>query len=215
MLSALCLLMLYRRRWGWMGLCGFLAATSRAQGLVLLLPGLYEWLLTIRGRRGGLLKGLFLLLIPLGTGVFLLINRVVAGDALAFVAYEAAPPWYNSTRWIAENLTTHFSMAVDDGYLGAVIYWPQLLLYFAGVGAILWGLYRGERISFMAYGGAYIFVSYLHGWLISGPRYMLSCLPLFLMTSRLRPWLRMTLLIAWAGMGVAYMVMYLMGGAIM
>ena len=215
--SALCLLMLYRRRWGWMALSGFMAAVTRTQGLVLLLPAAYEWLTELRHTpRADRLKRLAALLaIPAGTGVFLLLNLMVTGDALAFVSYEAAAPWYNTTQWIAGNLTGHYGMAVDDAYLGVLIYWVQLVLYFLGVAGIFAGLYRGERTSFMAYGGAYICVSYLHGWLISGPRYMLGCLPLFLLAARMKKGFRMAVLLLSALLTMGYTIMYLNGGAIM
>lgn len=209
--------MLYRRRWTGVALTGLLASLTRTQGLVLLLPALYEWLLDLSHgqRKGAVLHLLCALCIPLGTGVFLLLNLVVTGDAFAFVAYEAAPPWYNTSQWIAQNLTNHFGMAMDSAYLGALIYWVQLFLYFAGVIGIFAGIWLGERTSFLAYGGAAIFVNYLHGWLISGPRYMLACLPLFLLAARLKPAARCLVLTISCLLAVGYMAMYLIGGAIM
>ena len=217
LLSGLCLLCLYRRQWAGVAVAGLLAALSRTQGLVLLVPAAYEWLLDLsHGQRKGMARRMLCLLcIPLGTGLYLLLNYAVTGDALAFVTYEAQPPWYNTTQWIAGNLTTHYGMALDNEYLGALIYWVQLALYFLGITGIFAGLWLGERTSLLAYGGALIFVSYLHGWLISGPRYMLACLPLFLLATRLRPTARYAVLALSAALGVGYMVMYLAGGAIM
>jgi len=217
LLASLTLLSIYRRRWWGVALFGFLTAISRAQGVVLLLPAAYEWLLDLRQKRRGIVAGIFAMLaIPAGFGAFLVLNKVVTGDFFAFVEYEAAAPWYNTSHWIPENLTSQWNMAVEYDYLGMLIYWVQILLYFAGVIGIAVGILRGGRASFMAYGGAYICVSYLHGWLIYGPRYMMGCLPLFPLAAGIRSsTVKYGLLALSAILSVAYMVMYLRGGAIM
>ena len=52
--------------------------------------------------------------------------------------------------------------------------------------ALLYGLYRGISASVIAFGGAYIFLSYLHGWLISGPRYMMGCVTLYIVYASIK-----------------------------
>ena len=71
-------------------------------------------------------------------------------------------------------------MALEYPSLAVFIYWPQLLLYFAGLALLFLGQRRGMRAPFVALGGAYLFMTYLHGWMISGARYVMGCIPLYL-----------------------------------
>lgn len=183
-LAALCMRAIAKRRWLWAGALGFLAALTRAQGIALLVPMVYEICLDIRGGKKTP-RMLAALLIPAGTCAYLALNAAVCGNPFAFLAYQAAAPWYNTSHWIPHNLAQHFSLALEYPGLGVFIYWPQLALYFAALALLFAGLKKGLRPSFIALGGAYLLMTYLHGWMISGPRYLLSCLPLYLSLSAL------------------------------
>ena len=178
-LVALDMLALAKRRWVWVGALGFLAALTRSQGVVLLVPTVYEACLDLRARKGSPWM-LAALLIPAGTLVYLGMNVALFGKPTAFLEFQAAAPWYNTSHWISENLAQHFGMALDHPALAVFIYWVQLLLYFAGLALLFWGLKKKLRPSFIALGGAYMLMTYLHGWMISGPRYMMACVPLYL-----------------------------------
>lgn len=215
----LCLQCLYRLQlgqWGRAGALGFLAALCRVQGLLLFLPAVYLWLTSVRrGQRQGV-RGLALLLIPAGFGAYLLLNRAVSGQWFRFLEYEAAPPWYQSTRWVAQNLAQHYDMALAHPGLARFIYWPQLALYFIAMGLLLYGLFTAAPTSWLLYGGAYLGMSYLAGWLISGGRYMLGCLPLYLLLARpRRAWVRALWLGGTAAACFFYNMYFMQGQAIM
>lgn len=210
-----CMRLALTKHWGWAGLLGGLAALCRTQGMVLLLPVLWLWLCARKNGRQGV-KSLGLLLIPAGWGGYLLCNQLVFGDWFAFLKFLAAPPWYQTTRWIGENLTQHWNLALQYPGLANFIYWPQIFLYFFVMVLLAWGLVTGARTEWLIWGGAYLGMTYLAGWMISGPRYLLGCLPVFFLLARIRHiWLRAALCCLSALALCAYAVLYLQGQAIM
>lgn len=179
-LSIACLLMIKKRKWFLTGIFGMLAALTKTQGIVLLLPALYEALLEIKKQKKFLPRTMWIILIPFGTFIYLLINKMVLGDFFAFIGHQAAPPWHNKAKWISTNISFHYKYALDLRVWGGTTYGVQFFLYFLGVIAMFFGLRKKISTSFIAYGGAYIFVSYIHGWLFSGARYMMCCIPLYI-----------------------------------
>ncbi|MBE5938143.1 MAG: hypothetical protein E7265_08970 [Lachnospiraceae bacterium] len=180
MLALMCLTYIKEEKWFAVGITGLLAALSRSQGIALLVPAVYEAILYMKRQKKFKFNCLWVLQIPCGTFIYLLINQIVQGDWRAFVEHQKAEPWYNTSHWISDNLVQHFNSAIDYSYLSWLIYWVQIILYFVGIVALVYGLYKGVSKSLIAFGGAYIFLSYLHGWLISGPRYMMCCVTLYI-----------------------------------
>ncbi len=180
MLTLMCLYYIREKKWLACGIAGLFAALSRSQGIALLVPAVYEAVMYMVRNKKFIIKSLSVFLIPAGTVIYLCINKIVQGDFLAFVEHEAAEPWYNVSHWISDNLAQHYNAALDYFSLGIIIYWAQLILYFVGILALFYGLRKKVAASIVAYGGAYMFLSYLHGWLISGPRYMMGCVALYI-----------------------------------
>ena len=78
------------------------------------------------------------------------------------------------------------------------------------------GIRKKKRLSDLIYGGAYLGFTYLSGWMISGGRYMLCCVPLFLILSGTKEGLgRRLLLLSFAALHLAYTLFFLKGYAIM
>lgn len=180
MLVLMALYYISEKKWIVGGIIGMLAALSRSQGIALLVPAVYEAVVYMVKNRKFAVKSIAVFLTPVGTFIYLLINKIVQGDWMSFVKHEAAEPWYNTSHWISENLTQHYSMAINNFSLSMIIYWVQLILYFAALAALFYGIKKKISTSVIAFGGAYIFLSYLHGWLISGPRYMMGCVALYI-----------------------------------
>ena len=218
LLSLGCLYAL-RRRWNAAaGALGFLAALTRTQGMLLFFPAVYEW---VKDRWGPEKKPFrrsdaCLLLIPLGFFVYLLINYLLYGNWFQFLIYEAGTPWYQTTRWIGDNIAQHLSMGVDYPGLSWIIYYVQIALYFFVLAVLLYGVWKKERVMYLLYGGVYLGFSYLSGWMISGGRYMLCCVPVYMVLSRLKSgWARSLLLLGAGLCFFAYSQFYLLGYAIM
>jgi hypothetical protein len=215
LLSTQCLLRIEKRQWLAVGVLGCLAALCRTQGVLLIFPAAYVWLLARKNKERDL-KCLCLLLIPAGFGGYLLLNKIVAGRWTAYVAYQKAPPWYQSARWIGANLIQQYGMAQQYPGLARFIYVPELVLYSIVMGLLFYGLLSSAPAHVLLYGGAYLGISYLSSWLISGPRYLFGCLPLFLLLARPRNRMWQTLIPMVSAMLLfCYAVYYLQGQSIM
>ncbi|MBR4360329.1 MAG: hypothetical protein IKP32_06895 [Clostridia bacterium] len=218
LLSIGCLYALRRQRYIAVGILGFLAALTRTQGVLLLFPAVCDIVSRRLGAEKRKLRGkdALILLIPAGFGVYLFINYRLHGNCLQFLQFEAGAPWYQSTRWIGENIATQFQMALDYSGLDWIIYWPQIILYAAALGVLLWGVRRKERISELVYGGVYLGFTYLSGWMISGGRYLMCCVPMYLILCKVKPGMARGLLFLGSGLlFFAYSLFYLIGYAIM
>jgi hypothetical protein len=215
LLCTQCLLRIERRQWIAVGVLGCRAALCRTQGILLILPAVYAWLLARKEKDQGC-KGLFLLLVPAGFSGYLLLNKLVAGSWTAYYGYQSAAPWYQSTKWITANLIQHFEMAHQYPGLAPFIYAPDLVAYFTTMALLFYGLFSGAPSYILLYGGAYLGMCYLSGNLISGPRYLFACLPLFLLLARPknRVWQSIVPVVS-ALLLFCYSVYYMQGQAIM
>ena len=138
------------------------------------------------------------------------------GNCLQFLVFEEGEPWYQTTKWIGDNLSQHYAMAKDYEGLALIIYWVQIVLYFLVLAVLFVGLIRKERIAYLLYGGAYLGFSYLSGWMISGGRYMLGCIPVFIILAKMKNGiLRLILLLLCSLLFFIYSLLYMMGYAIM
>lgn len=180
MLVIMCLYYIRKKKWAVAGVLGLLASLSKSQGIALLVPAVYEAIIYMKNKKKFDIKTLSVFLIPCGTLMYLLINKLVLGDFLAFAKYESEAPWYNTSNWIADNISQQFGMGMTNYTLALEIYWIQIFLYFALIILLLYGLKKKVPASLIAFGGAHIFLSFLHGWLISGPRYMMGCVTMYI-----------------------------------
>lgn len=171
----------YARKENWIAaaVLGFFGALSKSQGMLLIVPVVYELILCCVRDKKFHKKGISALLIPMGFIVYLCINKIVLGKFFAFVEYQAAAPWYNSAKWISDGLETSYSVGIDHFSLSLIIYWPQIVLFFASIALIFAGLYKKVRTSYLAFMGVFILVTYLHGWMLSGSRYVISCFVMY------------------------------------
>ncbi len=213
-----CLYQIRRQRFGWAGAVGFLAALCRVQGMLLILPAVYELLALRFGekKRPFAWKDLLVLLIPAGFGVYLGINAFLHGNPFQFLQYEAGEPWYQTSQWISRNIALQYSLAQQYEGLAWIIYLPQIALYFFALLALFAGIRGKHPTRDILYGAAYLGFTYLSGWMISGGRYMLSCVPLYAILAGLnKEGSKKLLLFIFALTNFIYSLMYYMGYAIM
>lgn len=210
-----------KHQWEKVGVLGMAASLCRMQGVLLIVPALYEWLVSLVGKKSDWKSHRdkyqwMLALMPIGFFVYLILNWVKQGDCFSFMKHQSAPPWYQSIQWINANLTKDYGMAMEYRVLGYFIYWVQILLFFIAIYALLFGIRKKVRSSMIVYGGLYTCFCYLSGWLISGARYMLSCIPLFIVYAAIESKLaRKFILILSTALCMLYTILFLQGQAIM
>ena len=92
----------------------------------------------------------------------------------------------------------------------------QIVLYFVVIIALFYGLRKKISASLIAFGGAHLFISYLHGWLISGPRYVMGCVTMYIVFAVIpNKFVKSAILLACAALALFYTLGLWQGQAIM
>lgn len=168
------------------GIWGMMAALTRNLGLLLLIPAAMEYLSRVNGKQNpgkGIKKSLTgflpLLMIPLGTFLYLLINKLVTGNWFQFLVYQREH-WSQQFGLFTNtvNYITQYMLSYDLK-TGLSLWMPQLIAIFGVLLLTLAGI-RKLRSSYSAYALAYFFVAIAPTWLLSGPRYLMCTLPIYL-----------------------------------
>lgn len=215
LLTLLGLLALRERKWQLAGAAGLLCALTRTQGILLLLPGVYcAWR---ESRRHGWTWRYLALTGPiLGFAAYLCLNKIVCGDFFAYQYYESIEPWWQTPQWLGDTLVQQFTMGVAYPGLANWIYWPQLFIYFIAAALLMAAWRRRLDSAHILYGTAYLGMSYTASWLISGSRYMLGCVPMYLAVGSLKNRaLRALILLSELAFLVYYAARFMEGQAIM
>jgi len=191
-LTLFSILMAMEKKWLWAVVFGFFSALTRSQGMVVLAFFLYEYGLHCMENSQNIKEGLrkvrfdilYALLIPFGMFLYLLLNRVVQGDWFIFLEHQAAPPWWNTAGWIGDNLAGQWYWGANFG-LGAIIYFVQIAAFFVVFALLIYSVFNKQRISFVLYGFGYMYTTFTHGWLISGPRYVTGLVVLYILLNQI------------------------------
>lgn len=222
MLTIMTLYYIRKHDWVLVGMVGFLAALTRMQGMLLFAPAVYEYLAEFSASKEPDWKkrvkwsDLMIGCVPCGFFVYLMLNKIVQGDFFSFIAHEEAAPWYQTTKWMNENITKDYGMAFQYPYLSYIIYWVQIFLYFFVIACLFYGLKKKIRTSYIVYGGIYTCATYLASWMISGGRYMMGCIPLYLIYASIENlYIKRIILTASTILSVLYTIWFIQGQAIM
>ena len=120
------------------------------------------------------------LIVPLGTVVYLIINYVLMGDALAFLGVQEAH-WSQSFGSYANSLGVSLGRAMSAGDLlrNRLVLWGTQLgvLLIAGLSLPL--MAKKLRVSYGAYAIVYLFVVFAPTFLLSGFRYTMGLAVLY------------------------------------
>lgn len=193
----LCLYLINEKKWWMFSIAGILCALARMQGVLILIPACIQWFETykpleqLRKKNGkkvweDIYKRLVFVPLPiLGTLIYLYINYRVAGDAFAFLDYQRRY-WHHGYQYIGKAMGLNFENALTGGLtMQRVGMWiPQLFFFLLALGLAIYGVKRHEN-KLVAYLLAYTVVSYSLDWLISGPRYMLCAVPMWVILGEL------------------------------
>lgn len=191
--SILCFYYLRKQKWLWAGFYGCLASLTRNFGILLLLPASMEYvserqvIRKLRTKEFKVLikeffseKGYGILLIAVGFSIYLVINKVVAGDWFAFLKYQSEH-WHNNFGFFGENIKNYVQNSFSWKPSQRLTLWiPEVFGIFMVTGLIFYSFGK-LRLSYIAYMLVYIFVCISSTWLISGFRYIVSLFPIYLL----------------------------------
>lgn len=197
MMICLCLYLLSKNRWCLFSIAGIFCTLTRIQGILILIPACIHWfeeyrpIECIRKKDWNTFWQLIykkLVFIPLpivGILIYLYINYRVAGNAFAFLDYQRRY-WSHGYQYIGQALKLDFQNALTgDLTMQKVSIWiPQLFFFLLAIGLCIYGIRRHEN-KLLAYLLAYTVVSYSVDWLISGARYMLTAIPMWIILAEL------------------------------
>ena len=131
-----------------------------------------------------LLPGLKCVPMLLGILVYLLINNKVDGNPFAFMRYQeehwyhTVGPIWNTLKYMIEHCIGNRGKAVN-----ACIWIPQIVLLFLILVLILYAFKVKLDKSLITYLIIFYLVTFSSTWLISGGRYAVSIIPMFILLS--------------------------------
>ncbi len=190
--TAMALYFIRKHKWFLAGLCGLLASLSRLAGVVVIFAAAAEFLeeykivSLIQKREFKKIlsvifsKGLYLLLIPLGTVIYLIVNKIVAGNYFAFLQYDSQF-WGQGSQFIGKCISMTAKNAFDFANVkrSLSMWLPYLIIIIFGIVMIIYGM-RRNRSMYSAYFLAYFILNTSVKYPISGCRYMTCMIPMFM-----------------------------------
>jgi len=209
-----CFLAARKKRWLLVGILGGLACLTRINGLILIFALVFEIWDEYRETKVFNKKWLFLLLIPSGFGIYLLINYFVAGNPVMFLVHQREH-WFRYFRFPWEGIRETAKKIVYSKPGDAQMHGVQEFLFvLIGFSAIVYGWIRGLRKSYLAWmlGNWLLFVS--TSFVLSVPRYTLVLFPLFILMSlaAVRNWWLNVLFTIWSILFLAIFSMQFVRG---
>ncbi|MBO4298276.1 MAG: hypothetical protein J5602_00845 [Clostridia bacterium] len=227
MFTLLAVLFAHNRRFAWAGVFGMLSAATRLIGVLVFVPVFMESLkylhtLDLRRRNPGRffsklgLYALTSLLIFLGTGVYLIVNRVVAGHPLAFVE-TLSTEWSQTFGSIWNTQSYSIQSAFNYGdiawQLGTWI--PQSLYIFA-IALVILTMSTTIPPADGLYAWLYLVITMSPSWMLSGPRTLTSMYPLYIMLALVsrKKWYYVALMVISVMMMCFFGYMYALTGSV-
>lgn len=186
-----------RHKWWLVGVIGLLAALCRVQGILLFGVGMVEFFVAcrpfsmLREKEGKKLlrafftKAVWLFLVPIGNVIYFGINYAVEGDWFRFQYYQEKH-WYHETTWMGNcigEIIRYATGGETSNEIRASIWIPELIVFILALACIIYGL-RIHSLKNTAFLIVYLVVNYSITFLISGGRYMLCALPMFVIMAQ-------------------------------
>jgi hypothetical protein len=205
---------LFARKGNWLlaGILGFLACTTRINGLILCLALPFEILIVWRATRRFDWRWLWLGLIPLGFVFYLLLNYYVTGSSLAFLDVQREHwgkhldfPWKSIWKQI-------LYVRIQQNSISQMFGLMELLFIGIGFFSTVLG-WRHLRVSYRVWMIANWLLFVSTSWLLSVPRYTLTMFPIFILFALAsKNWLAKTFITAWSILFLALFIISFVQG---
>lgn len=182
-----------KHNWLAVGITGIFCSLCRVQGILLLGVAGVEFLETYspvimwKEKKIGkffkevFTKGIFLLLIPVGNLIYFYLNYKVEGDPFKFQEYQK-DHWYHEVTNFNKGFGDVWRYLTDAGTTNSMkmsVWLPEVLIVVLMI-IVLFCALKTQPLKYTAYLWVYTMVCYGVTFLISGGRYMLCALPLFI-----------------------------------
>ncbi|MEI7998691.1 MAG: hypothetical protein WCH62_04210 [Candidatus Omnitrophota bacterium] len=169
-----------RKLWVIASLVAFLTVLARPNsGIFLLIILIVECFLEKPRSKDLLQKATVAVSVVVGYSCYLLLNKIVLGDWVAFLKFEKIN-WYHHYIFFISNIQSMFNqLRIKEPSYRITLLFPQIVTFFTvGLLSII-GLWR-IRLSYSLYLISFLLATYSISWLISGERYLATAFPLFL-----------------------------------
>lgn len=190
---------------------GLLAALTRNVGVLLVLFVFIEILYNNRYKIKPSIKQFpYLLLIPLGTIIYLAIGQLAIGDPLAFLVFQREW-WCQEFGDCVNTLSTTFCyMTTSTETSSVLLLWMNQFITLIVSGITLPLLCKKTRTSYGAYSIVYIFIIFSPTWLLSGLRYYMGMATLYpaLATATRRKWIDICLTVLFIALAITLSCFY-------
>ncbi len=225
MLSLACLYNARIRKFSAACIFGGLAALTRNVGVLLAVPVLLEMLLAhsmvpkllrqnIKDKLKAFAKDFpYIFIIPLGTIAYLLLNQFILGDAFGFLKIQQ-DYWSQSFGSYANTLSVTFGQVLTMEFMRTkLLLWASQFAVLIIGGLTLPVICKKMRVSYGAYSIVYLFVVFAPTWLLSGFRYYMGLVILFLALALLtkRKWADVVITVMFALLMPIYTYAFTMG----
>lgn len=180
-----------KHNWLAVGITGMFCSLCRVQGILLLGVAGVEFLETYspvlmwKEKKIGqffkevFTKGIFLLLIPVGNLIYFYINYNVEGDWFKFKEYQK-DHWYHEMTTFNKGFGDVWKYLADATNSMKMSVWlPEVVIVILVIVILFYAL-KTQPLKYTAYLWVYTMVCYGVTFLISGGRYMLCALPIFI-----------------------------------
>ncbi|MCL2528367.1 MAG: glycosyltransferase family 39 protein [Defluviitaleaceae bacterium] len=223
------------QRWLLAGLAGALATATRMVGVVLIAAAAVEFVMHYnlftymkKGKWEQFFslvckKGLLILLMLVGTGVYLFINWHTTGDPLMFLHFQRIN-WHNGFLYFGSTMRMQFnsmpplSMENVQGGHSLYIHLPNVLGFGFTIWMIVYAGIKRHNAGYLVYSLGYTFVSFSMIWLLSGGRYAAALVPAFIFLAEYvdaKPHRRVIVPLAFIVLLLPILRVYVLGGWVM
>jgi len=194
MLTIICFYYMRERKWLMVGLTGFLATLTKNQGVLIFLPAVMEYIVSsalidkIKQRKfkmiwiGLITRGIYLFIIPLGTLVYIAINRIFTGNWFMFLEYELTH-WHTQFGFFPSVVKSIFANSIGiskEEPIRRISFWIPQLVSFGTVLLLILYSFNKLRVSYIAYTFVFLIISFSPTWSICGTRYAYNIFPIFI-----------------------------------
>jgi len=179
-----CIYLARTGKWTLGCLLGGIAAFTRSLGATLLAPLVIEMIAHLRSaphvRRQAIRKTLSLLLIPAGLAAYFWVNYAVSGNPFMFQSYQSSH-WNQHLGWFFNTAAYQLDQALqafsERPQVAIGLWCANLFSIFSSLTLMMLAAKR-LRPSYTAWYIGYFFIAIGATWLLSAPRYLLTCFPI-------------------------------------